>query len=318
MGKLSRVVDKLEEGYSDDYCEQPIEIGEPSYEQEPNTFYLDKIEPDQPPLQANLESTTESPPPEQESTTEPPPPGQMNPIDRVALSKWDRRLRDATAKDSLVAENIRKLRAKILHPDNEEQIRSILVTSTIAEEGKSFICANIGVSIAKSIERHALLVDCDMRRPNLTNLFGLKPDKGLTDYLQLGDPLPELIHKTGLDKLSVISAGKPPENPAELLSADRMSAMIEEVTSRYDDRLIILDTPPYHAASETLVLSQKVDKVILVVRWGKAGTQLVKKVVDDIGGEKILGVVFNAVETNIFDKLTTGLSYQNYYSSKYK
>lgn len=306
MGKLSRVVEKLEEGYSDDYSEntdqQKHSTAEQSAEQEPIAF--------------SMEKSNSTPPPIQEE--EIPAPKQPQQIDRVALSKWDEKLRDAISRTSQVAENIRKLRTKILHPDSKETIKSILVTSSIAEEGKSFICANLGVSIARSIERHALLVDCDMRRPNLASLFGLKPEKGLTDYLQHGDPLPGLINKTGLEKLSVISAGKPPENPAELLSAERMAAMLEEMASRYDDRLILLDTPPHHVASETLVLSQKVDKVILVVRWGKSGTQQVKKVVNDIGEEKILGVVFNAVETNILDKFTTGLSYQDYYSNKYK
>ena len=96
-----------------------------------------------------------------------------------------------------------------------------------------------------------------------------------------------------------------------------MSCLIEQLTSMYDDRLILLDTPPFHAASETLVLAQLVDKIVLVVRWGKSGREDVKKMIDHIGREKIIGVVFNAFEMNILDRKIQGLGYHNYYSESY-
>lgn len=233
------------------------------------------------------------------------------------MDNWDERLRYASEKFSSIAESIRKLRTRILYPDSGEKISSIMVTSSSPEEGKSFICANLGISLAQSMERHALMVDCDLRRPSLQTFFGLNLGNGLTNYLSFNDEVGKLIHPTGLDKLSIIASGPLPENPAELISSEKMAKMLDEITQRYDDRLILLDCPPYHAAAETLVLSQQVDKVILVVRWDKSSKEDIKRVVDSIGKEKILGVVFNAYEINFIDRKLQGSGYNNYYTETY-
>ena len=184
-------------------------------------------------------------------------------------------------------------------------------------KAKSFVCANLGVSIAQSLEQQALIIDCDLRRPSLQGLFGLKHQKGLTNYLRDGDNLSNLIHTTGLPKLSIIPSGLPPDNPSELLSSNKMPAMLEELANTYEDHLILLDSPPFHAASEALVLSQLVDKIVLVVRWGKSGRENVKKMIELVGREKIIGVVFNAFESNIIDRKVQGVGYHNYYSESY-
>ncbi len=241
----------------------------------------------------------------------PPPPT------RESTEKWDERLMHAVETFSGVAESFKKLRTIILHPESGDPARSIMVLSSDPQEGKSFVCANLGVSFAHSVGQKVLMVDCDLRRPSLQGLFGLQHPKGLTEYLQGKDQIPDLIVPTGLNKLSIIPSGSCPDNPAELLSSDRMSGMTEELIYRYDDRLILLDTPPFHSAAETLVLSQLVDKIVLVVRWGKSGREDVKKVADLVGREKIIGVVFNAFETNILDRRIQGVGYHNYYSESY-
>ena len=129
--------------------------------------------------------------------------------------------------------------------------------------------------------------------------------------------LSTLICQTGLDRLSLISAGIPPENPSELLASKTMASLIDEVVNRYQDRFVLLDSPPVLAASETAILSQHVDKVVLVVRWGSSGREQVKKLVDQVGQEKILGVVFNAFEMNILDRRMRGEGYYNYLSEGY-
>lgn len=233
------------------------------------------------------------------------------------IKKWDERLVQASEKFSGIAESFRKLRTMILHPETGDQARTVMVLSSDPQEGKSFVCANLGISIAQSVEQQALMIDCDLRRPSLQGLFGFHYSKGLTNYLRGDENISDIIFTTGLPKLSIIPAGSPPDNPSELLSSDKMSALVRELTSIYDDRLILLDTPPFHAASETLVLSQLVDKVVLVVRWGKSGRENVKKMVDQIGREKIIGVVFNAFEMNILDRKIQGVGYHNYYSESY-
>jgi len=234
-----------------------------------------------------------------------------------SIKNWDERLVSTIEKFSGVAESFRKLRTMILHPESGNPPRSIMVLSSDPQEGKSFVCANLGVSFAQSVEQQALMIDCDLRRPSLQGLFGLNHQKGLTNYLRDGDDISSLIFTTGLPKLSIIPSGLPPDNPSELLSSNKMSAMLEELVNKYDDRLILLDTPPFHAASEALVLSQLVDKVVLIVRWGKSGRENVKKMTDIIGREKIIGVVFNAFESNIIDRKVQGVGYHNYYSESY-
>ncbi|MEW6519967.1 MAG: polysaccharide biosynthesis tyrosine autokinase [Thermodesulfobacteriota bacterium] len=217
-----------------------------------------------------------------------------------------------------MAESFRRLRAKILHPAEGHPLRSILVTSASPGEGKSFVCANLGVIMAHGVDQHALLVDCDLRRPSLARFFGIESaGAGLVDHLRDGTPLSSLIATTGVERLSLIPAGAPPENPSELLASQSMSNLIKEVVDRYNDRFVILDSPPAQAASETAVLAQHVDKVVLVVRWNGAGREQVKKLVEQLGQEKVLGIVFNAFEMNILDKRLQDEGYYKYYSEEY-
>ncbi len=233
--------------------------------------------------------------------------------------KWDERLNSSSALVPGIAESFRRLRAKILHPAMGQPARTIMVTSSVPSEGKSFVCANLGIAFAKGMEEHALLIDCDLRRPSLASLFGLTNDRGLANHLRSGDDLGSLIKKTALDKLTIIPAGPPPVNPAELLGSEVMQALIAEVSARYPDRFIFFDSPPLQAASETSVLAKQVDGIVLVVRWGRSGRKQVQQLVDTLGKEKILGVVFNACETGLLESKLQGYShsYDYYYTSGY-
>lgn len=235
-----------------------------------------------------------------------------------SLENWDERLLSATESLSGTAESFRKLRTLIFHPEIDKPARSIMILSAEPQEGKSFVCANLGVSIANDNDHNALLIDCDLRRPALHNFFGMKCSKGLADYLEKKEEdISTLICATGLPRLSIIPAGLPPSNPSELVSFEKISTVIKDLASRDEDRLILLDSPPFQAAAETLILSQLVDKIVLVVRWGKAGREGIKKMAEAVGREKIVGVVFNAFEMNILDKKMQGVGYHNYYSESY-
>ncbi|PIE55896.1 MAG: exopolysaccharide biosynthesis protein [Desulfobulbus propionicus] len=231
--------------------------------------------------------------------------------------KWDDRLIFAATANAVVTENIRALRTRILHPSQGERPRSLLITSADAGEGKSFICANLAISMAQGVDTHSLLVDGDLRKPTQHRLFGLESDRGLTDFLLDQVPLEHLIFPSGVDKLSILPAGPPPINPAELLGSGAMASLVEEVVLRYEDRLVLLDSPPLHAASETAVLAQQVDAVILVVRYGRSRREHIKSMVEILGKDKILGIVFNAYESTVLDTKVFGFyDYQqkDYYS----
>ena len=183
-------------------------------------------------------------------------------------------------------------------------------------EGKGFVCANLGIALSQDLEHHALMVDCDLRRPSLAQLFGLTNETGLVDHLQDNVDPSLLIRKTGQPKLSLLPCGKPPENPSELLGSARMITFINELAERYQDRIILFDSPPNIVASETSILAKHLDGVIIVVRHGGSKREDVKKLVDTIGRENILGLVYNAYPENAMDAIINkkmGYGYDQYY-----
>lgn len=235
----------------------------------------------------------------------------------TAKDKWDERLYQAVNEDIYLPEIFKALRSRILLPDEHESVpKSIMITSVEPKEGKSFVAANLGVSLAQGLDQHCLIVNCDLRRPSISSLFGLPGDVGLADYLRGEKEIDHLIQKTTIPKLSIISSGGIPKNPAELLSSARMGELLVELAQRYEDRIVIYDCPPFQFVPETTVLAKLVDKIILVVRHAGAGRYELKKLIDKLGREKFLGVVFNGHQANIIDRsLMKG--YSSYASSYY-
>lgn len=260
-------------------------------------------------------------PPESPAPSEPAEP-ELQPADldpRVQEGqrpgKWDDRLSLSSASNGPAAESIRALRTRILYPATGSVPRTILVTSASPGEGKSFICANLGISLAQGVDNYCLLVDCDLRKPTQHVLFGLGNRSGLSDYLQHKRSIPELLVPSGVEKLSILQAGPRSINPAELLGSASMTSLVDELARRYDDRIVLLDSPPLHAASETSVLAQLVDGVVLVVRHGASRREYVRALVESIGREKIIGIVFNAYRASTLDYKVFGYYeyQQNYY-----
>ncbi len=224
-------------------------------------------------------------------------------IQEKFTGKWDERLFKSINEDIHTTEVFKALRSKILHPwEKGNTPQTIMVTSAIPKEGKSFVAANLGVSLAQAMDKHVLLVDCDLRKPSLATMFGLENKAGLVNFLRDNTELSGLIMKTSMSKLSVLASGKPPVNPAELLGSSRMQSLVKELSQRYEDRIIIFDTPPMLVAAESAVLAGYVDALLVVVRHGTSGKVQIKKMIDTIGPEKILGVVFNANTVNYMEK----------------
>lgn len=235
-----------------------------------------------------------------------------------SIGVWDERVQKVGGMSNSAAESFRILRSRILHPlDDKPPPRTILVTSAEPEEGKTFVATNLAITLAQGMDQYSMLVDCDLRNPSVGKMFGIGNGNGLTNYLEAGDDIGGLIQKSAMDKLSLLTSGISPSNPSELLGSEKMNKLVKELSSRYEDRLIIFDTPPLHIASESLVLSQKVDGVILVVRFGGAGRENVLRALDNIGRERIIGVVFNGVESNLIEqKMLKFYSHQGNYSGQ--
>jgi len=195
---------------------------------------------------------------------------------------------------SVAAEQFRFMRSQIIRPQTGDPLRTILITSSLPGEGKTFTASNLAVTIAQGMDEHVLLVDTDLRNPKLHSIFGLhRPDKGLITYLEHDQPLAGLFKKTSIPKLTILPAGLRTENPAELLSSQKMHSLISEVKERYPDRFVIFDSSPIILAPETLMVAGEVDAVFLVVLWGKTSRNLVKASQECFKKGKLKGVIFN-------------------------
>ncbi len=208
---------------------------------------------------------------------------------------------------SMEAEQFRILKNSILFPETGRPPRIVLVTSKFPGDGKSFVAANLAVSIARSIDEYVLLMDCDLRAPTIHSKFGYDPAPGLSEYLTDGRPLSSIFRKTHINKLTILPAGTPPANPSELISSEQMKRLVQEMKSRYDDRYIIIDSPPPHITSESSALARLVDGIIIVVKTGSTRKQDIQDLIDSYGKKNILGVVMN------FADKQQKYGYKNYY-----
>jgi capsular exopolysaccharide synthesis family protein len=211
-------------------------------------------------------------------------------FDRNAL---DKNLVSLLDPQSFEAEQFKILRTNLLFPESGRSPRSVMVTSAVPGEGKSFVAANLAVSVARHVNWNVLLMDCDLRRPGIHRQFGYQDMPGLSDYLSHGIALQPLLLKTGVDNLTILPGGKPPHNPSELLSSDRMSALLNEAATRYHDRLIIMDSPPPRLAAESSALARLVDGIILVVGYASTSRDAVSDLIDRMGKHKVLGAIIN-------------------------
>jgi len=216
--------------------------------------------------------------------------------------------------DGFEADLFRLLRTRILFPHAGQPPRTILVTSALPEEGKSFVSANLAINMARHVDQHVLLVDCDLRKPSIHARFGFNGVKGLREYLSEGLDLPRLLLKSGVEKLTILPSGDPPQNPSELITSAKMAALIQELRARYHDRYIILDSPPPAMAPETSAISKWVDGILIVVKYGATPMNLVEELMAQLDREKIIGAVINKFSVREFRRY----SYSKYYGYSYK
>lgn len=203
------------------------------------------------------------------------------------------------APQSVEAEVFKVLRTNLLFPQQGDPPRKILVTSALPNDGKSFVAANLAISIAKGVEEYVMLIDCDVRRPTIHSLFGYGNVAGLSEHLTNGMDVQKILLKTAVPKLTLMPSGSQPQNPTELLSSRKMKNFLNEAANRYDDRFILIDSPPPSVAAETSAMLQVVDGVIVVVKAGTTPKSAVNETLDQIGKEKVVGIVLNYCDSQV-------------------
>ena len=206
---------------------------------------------------------------------------------------------------SIISEQYRAIRTNIEYSNVDQNTKTILVTSSDKNEGKTTTVSNLAVSFA-NLNKKVLLIDCDLRNASIHKMFRLNNIYGLTDILAKDRAVDKCIQKTELENLYVLTAGSTPPNPAEILSSEKMKNLIEDLKNIYD--YIFIDTPPIGLVTDAGVLSSFIDGVVLVVKSEsveKKYLEETKKKLDAVDA-RILGAILNSYKSEQKD--------YNYYS----
>jgi len=208
-------------------------------------------------------------------------------------------------------EQYRKLAATLHHAQTERGIRVIMTASALPGEGKSLTAINLALTLSESYHKRVLVIDADLRRPSVQRVFGLPLAGGLNDGLKAKEDRPIAVTQI-CNRLFVLPAGRPEADPMSGLASDRMRRLVTQAAGAFD--WVLIDTPPVGLLPDASLLADFVDGVLLIVRAGKAPYALVKRTVDAITHDRILGVVMNAVDY-AHDRNAGG--YYEYYGSSY-
>lgn len=214
--------------------------------------------------------------------------------------------------NNVLSEHFRAIRTKLYYLNKAKETgRVTLITSSVSGEGKSFVSANLSTSLA-FMGRKTILLELDLRKPKLAKVFNLKSRyKGLTEYLSSDINVNDIIQKSNFfEKLDVISAGQPVNNPAELLTLERLSKLIKHLRENYDD--IIIDSPPLHLVTDAMIISRLTDITLYVIRQGvtdKAELEFINEL-EQQNELPNINIIFNGVAQGKF-------GYGNHYTSSY-
>ena len=211
----------------------------------------------------------------------------------VPTTAGDSRLVCLNDQGSLAAEKFRVLGLRLRDLREKRQLKRIVVTSTIPEEGKSLSAANLALNQARSRLLRTLLVDGDLRRPSLTSRFGLSHSlPGLTECLRGEKQLSEVLYKLNRTNLWFLPSGIPPENPLELMQSGRTADLLDRLGNFFD--WVIIDSPPVFPLADAAFWMKLSDGVLLVVREGVSERKPLKRVLEIIGRSLLLGLVVNS------------------------
>jgi capsular exopolysaccharide synthesis family protein len=224
----------------------------------------------------------------------------------------DSKLICLTARESFGAEKFRFLGVRLRQLQQTRPLKKLLITSTIPEEGKSTVAANLAAILARRQQPKVLLLEGDLRRPSLSTQFGLGRIPGLSEWLQ-GEPRPiQDIYRLEGPNLWLLPAGRPPENPLELMQSGRLSELLKQLSSRFD--WIIIDSPPILPLADTSVWAKLADGILLVTREGTTKKRMLQQGLLAIEQTKLLGAVVNSSantdHTNYYQRYGPGVARQ--------
>ena len=195
--------------------------------------------------------------------------------------------------DAPELEYYKVLRTHILQRTRETGGNTIMITSALPNEGKTLTAINLALIFAKDFKQTALLVDCDLRQQKIHRYLGTGGEKGLIDYFLKDVPVNELIVWPQIEKLTLISGGKPFYESTELLGSPKTKELVAEMKGRYPDRYVFFDVPPVLAGADALAFAPLVDWILVVVQSGSTQITDINRALGLLPREKILGLVLN-------------------------
>jgi capsular exopolysaccharide synthesis family protein len=209
----------------------------------------------------------------------------------------DARLVCLTDQGGMAAEKFRVLGLKLRHMREKRKLKRIVITSSIPEEGKSLIAANLALNQSRSKVLSTVLIDGDLRRPELASRFGFHRNlPGLSEVLRGERQLSEVVYKLEGSGLWFLPAGMTPENPLEVMQSGRLQQLLEQLDASFD--WMIIDTPPVRPLADTPLWMKLADGVLLVTREGVCEKKQLERALEVIDPATMLGVVVNSCSTN--------------------
>ena len=197
---------------------------------------------------------------------------------------------------AFATEQLRTLRSRLFQFRESRPLKSVLVTSAMPGEGKTFVCANLAYAFARQSDRRVLLIDADLRSPGLHTLIGAPADPGLASYLRGEAGLEQVLQLGPHENLFLIPAGKPSPNPADLVAGGKLKTLLAHLAPLFD--WILLDSPAVAPVSDALQIAAWCDGVLLVVQGGKTPYDLAQGVTRELREKRLLGVVLNRADSS--------------------
>lgn len=187
--------------------------------------------------------------------------------------------------------------------------RLIMVTSAMAGEGKSFTAVNLAMSIAAELDHTVMLVDADVARPSILRMLGLPPGPGLLELLEGRAEMSNVLLRTNVDKLTILPSGAPHPRATELLASESMRQLLDDMATRYNDRIIIFDSPPLLLTTESRVLASHMGQIVVVVHAGRTLQADVQHALSTIESCPVKMMLLNKVQSSAHGAYGYGYGY---------
>ncbi|MGI9301329.1 MAG: CpsD/CapB family tyrosine-protein kinase [Gammaproteobacteria bacterium] len=195
--------------------------------------------------------------------------------------------------DRLLVDAYKLLRTRLMSRMQQNNWKTLGITSTNENEGKTLTAVNLAISIAMKLNYTVMLVDADLRRPSAHTLFGLDPAHGLSDHLESGVPIDKVLINPGIDRFVILPGGDPVGDSSELLASPRMVQLVQELKTRYPSRIIVFDLPPVLVGDDVAAFSPCLDAAMLVVEDGRTQADQLARAMEILEGVNLVGTVLN-------------------------